>query len=205
MRKLMTVGQKKWYWQAFDAACFELGLVGREEREDYRHRAMVEACGKKSVNEMNSTTDFDAVMSRFAIDARDFEHAAKFAVAGGGRVARIVSIECSQILQLKDVEHGEEEAWRYLCGVLDQSRIANGRYLERKGYWLDIAPQNINKLLQILDTHRRRLIERLLTRDNVIDTLRFFDDCRYTAKPYNRIKVERGYYDDDREVVVNLR
>ena len=32
--------------------------------------------------------------------------------------------------------------------------------VEREDYWLDLAPADLARLLQILDTHRRRIVKR---------------------------------------------
>ena len=189
--RLITPQQKAAYWAAFQSACFNMGLTGREEKEVYRHRAMHEACGKSSINDLNTTDDFDKVMHRFYVDAGDFDQAAKYAVADAHRLSVLIKIECCQIMQLAG--KSEAEAQRYLGGVLDRSRIANGRNTDTGSYWLDCRPDNLPKLLAILDTHRRRLLRRIIDR-GVVDNLTFFPGHRYTVSPYSRTPVPSGYY-----------
>ena len=200
--RLITPKQKAAYWAAFQSACFNMGLSGREEKDYYRHRAMREACGKESINALNTTHDFEAVMHRFYVDAGDFEQAAKYAVADAHRMAMLIKIECCQIMQLTG--SSEAEAQRYLGGVLDQSRIANGRHTDTGTYWLDVAPANLTKLLAILDTYRRRLLRRIIDR-GVVDNLTFFPGHRYTVSPYTRTPVAAGYYRDLPDMTVNVR
>ena len=200
--RMITPKQKAAYWAAFQSACFNMGLTGREEKDYYRHRAMQEACGKSSINDLNTTDDFDKVMHRFYVDAGDFEQAAKYAVADAHRLSVLIKIECCQIMQLTGTS--EAEAQRYLGGVLDQSRIANGRYTGTGTYWLDVAPDKLPKLLAILDTHRRRLLRRIIDR-GVVDNLTFFPGHRYTASPYTRTPVASGYYRDLPDMTVNVQ
>ena len=199
----ITDKQKRVYWAAFKAACFNLGLTGSDEKDVYRHRAMREACGKSSINDLTTTHDFEAVVHRFFVDAGDFEQAAKFAIADIHRLAMLVKIECCQIMQLKGTS--EAESQRYLGGILDQSRIANGRNLDTGTYWLDVAPANLTKLLAILDTHRRRLVRRLISDGKAIDNLTFFPSHRYTVNPYNRLPVTSDYYATLPSMKVNVQ
>lgn len=198
----ITDKQKSVYWVAFKAACFNLGLSGREEKDAYRHRAMRETCGKESINDLSTTHDFEAVVHRFFVDAGDFEQAAKFAVSDEHRMAYLIKVECCQIMQLKGTS--EAKAQRYLGGVLDQSRIANGRNTDTGTYWLDVAPSNLSVLLSILDTHRRRLLRRILD-TGVVDNLTFFPTHRYTISPYTRTPVSPSYYGDLQTMKVNVQ
>ena len=71
-------------------------------------------------------------------------------------------------------------------------------------YWLDVAPDNLPKLLAILDTYRRRLLRRIIDR-GVVDNLTFFPGHRYTASPYTRTPVASGYYANLPDMTVNVR
>lgn len=200
----MTKPQRNAYWRAHRAACFNLGLRGHQAQDEYRHRVMREECGKESISEMNTTTDFDAVMHRFCVDAGDFEMAANFAVANHHRQAILIKILCCQIMQLKGHDTNRAEAQRYLGGVLDQSRIANGRNVDTDTYWLDVPPESLGKLLAILDTYRRRIITRLIAAGKAVDTLTFFPNCRYCSDPYNRLPVTVDYYANLSDLKVNI-
>ena len=202
--RAMTQRQRSVYWRAYRAACFNLGLRGHQAQDEYRHRVMREECGKESISEMNTTTDFDAVMHRFCVDAGDFEMAANFAVANHHRQAILIKILCCQIMQLKGHDTNRAEAQRYLGGVLDQSRIANGRNVDTDTYWLDVPPESLGKLLAILDTYRRRIVKRLIEDGKAVDTLAFFPDCRYCADPYNRLPVTVDYYANLSDLKVNI-
>ena len=202
--RAMTQRQRSVYWRAHRAACFNLGLRGHQAQDEYRHRVMREECGKESISEMNTTTDFDAVMHRFCVDAGDFEMAANFAVANHHRQAILIKILCCQIMQLKGHDTNRAEAQRYLGGVLDQSRIANGRNVDTDTYWLDVPPESLGKLLAILDTYRRRIVKRLIEDGKAVDTLAFFPDCRYCADPYNRLPVTVDYYANLSDLKVNI-
>jgi len=175
-----------------------------EDQDAYRKTVMRETCGKESLNDLNTTTDFEKVMHRFSVDSGDFEAAANYAIADVRRLSMLVKIECCQIMQLSGLE--ESDAQEYLGGILDQSMIAtNGRRTDTNTYWLDVAPQNVTKLLAMLDTHRRRLIRRLMETNQSADTLTFIPAARYTTNPYNRLAVQPNYYRDLPTLKVNVR
>ena len=202
--RTISAAQKGQFWRVFRDACFALGLQGKIEQSEYRHKLLKECCGKEHLNDLNTTTDYEAVMHRLSIDAGDFARAAKYAVADTHRVAMLVKIECCQILQLKGADEGA--AFDYLAGLLQRSRLADsGHNSDARTYWLDVPPGNVSKLLAILDTYRRKLVREFLTADKVIDSTGFFPGHRYTVCPYNRIPVKTAYYADLETVQVNVR
>ena len=74
----ITVKQRSAYFRAFGDACRELGLATGEEREEYRHRVMMEEVGKASIKDLDRTGDFDKVMARFCLDAGQLSAAAAY-------------------------------------------------------------------------------------------------------------------------------
>lgn len=199
----ITAAQKSYFWRVFREACFNLGLSGREAQAKYRHQTMKEACGKEHLSDLNTTTDYEAVMHRLCVDAGDFEGAAKFAVADIHRLAMLVKIECCQILQLKGASDADSCA--YLDGLIERSGLADlGSGADSGNYWLDVNPGNVMKLLQILDTYRRKLV-RAFINEGVVETTTFFPGHRYTVNPYNRVPVQKTYYQNLQKVVVNVR
>lgn len=156
----LTARQRTAYWGAHRAACVELELSTREEREAYRKLVMREECGKAHVSELGRTADFDRVMARFARDAGDYEAAAKFAVADEARQAALIRICLAQLMQLKGCPAGSADGAEYLAGIVEQARIPCGRDVRDSSFWLDCAPRHLVTLFRILDTHRRRLLRR---------------------------------------------
>ena len=157
----LTARQRACFWEAHKAACIELELATRDEREAYRKRIMRETCGKEHLAELGRTDDYDRVMARFAKDAGDWQAAAKFAVADEARQAALIRICCAQVMQLKGCEAGTEAGAAYLAGIVEQARIQCGRDVRESSFWMDVAPRSLVTLFRILDTHRRRLIKRL--------------------------------------------
>lgn len=157
----ITARQRAAYWDAHRAACINLELATRDEREAYRKRVMIEECGKHHLAELNRTADFDRVMARFAKDAGDWEAAGRFAAADEARQAALIRICLAQIMQLKGCPAGSTDGADYLAGIVAQARIACGRDVRDSSFWLDVAPGSLLALFQILDTHRRRMLKRL--------------------------------------------
>lgn len=188
----MTAKQRACFWEAHKAACIELELSTRDEREAYRKLVMREECGKEHVSELSRTADFDRVMARFAKDAGDWQAAAKFAVADEARQAALIRICCAQVLQLKGCADGSAAGAEYLAGIVEQARIPCGRDVRDSSFWLDVAPRSLVTLFRILDTHRRRLLKRI----SPAAPLAFDANTVYTILPDGiRLAYVPGAYD----------
>ena len=158
----LTKPQIAAYFRAANAAASALG----EPLDVYRKRVMKEVCNVTSIKQLNRTGDFDAVMTRFAEDAADYQSACHFAVGSGRRLAVLVGAVCEQVMQLKSLEAAATDAIAtatpaedYLRSILNRS--GNLRNDMAGGWWLDLADSNLQSVFAMLDTHRRRLIRRL--------------------------------------------
>ncbi len=150
------------YFRAASAAARALG----EPLDTYRKRVMKEVCNATSIKQLNRTSDFDAVMTRFAEDADDYQSACHYAVGSGRRLAVLIGAVCEQVMQLKSLEATATGAIAttapaedYLRTILNRS--GNLRSNQAGGWWLDLTDTNLQAVFAMLDTHRRRLIRRL--------------------------------------------
>ena len=158
----LTQPQIAAYFRAANAAARALG----EPLDAYRKRVMKEVCNVTSIKQLNRTSDFDAVMTRFAEDADDYQSACHFAVGSGRRLAVLIGAVCEQVMQLKSLEATATGATAtttpaedYLRTILNRS--GNLRSNQAGGWWLDLSDTNLQAVFAMLDTHRRRLIRRL--------------------------------------------
>lgn len=158
----LTQPQIAAYFRAANAAARALG----EPLDAYRKRVMKEVCDVTSIKQLNRTNDFDAVMTRFAEDAADYQSACHYAVGSGRRLAVLIGAVCEQVMQLKNLEATATDATTtttpaedYLRTILNRS--GNLRSNQAGGWWLDLSDTNLQAVFAMLDTHRRRLIRRL--------------------------------------------
>ena len=158
----LTKPQIAAYFRAASAAARALG----EPLDTYRKRVMKEVCNATSIKQLNRTNDFDAVMTRFAEAAADYQSACHYAVGSGRRLAVLIGAVCEQVMQLKSLETAETgapatttPAEDYLRTILNRS--GNLRSNQAGGWWLDLADTHLQAVFAMLDTHRRRLIRRL--------------------------------------------
>ena len=158
----LTKPQIAAYFRAANAAARALG----EPLDAYRKRVMKEVCNVTSIKQLNRTSDFDAVMTRFAEDAADYQSACHYAVGSERRLAVLIGAVCEQVMQLKSLESAETGATAtttpaedYLRTILNRS--GNLRSNQAGGWWLDLTDTNLQAVFAMLDTHRRRLIRRL--------------------------------------------
>ena len=158
----LTQPQIAAYFRAANAAARALG----EPLDAYRKRVMKEVCNVTSIKQLNRTNDFDAVMTRFAEDAADYQSACYYAVGSGRRLAVLIAAVCEQVMQLKCLETAETgapatttTAEDYLRTILNRS--GSLRPNQDGGWWLDLTDSHLQAVFAMLDTHRRRLIRRL--------------------------------------------
>lgn len=158
---MITKRQAALFWSSLAAAA-ECQAV--PDREAYRKRVLREELGVEHLRDVGRTGDFDKLMLRLAQDAEDWHGLAYYSVAGERRLADLVADCATQVLELSVAALGLSASAHldplgYVSGVLRQSAISPVR-VDGSDYWLDLAPDDLARLLQILDTHRRRLIKR---------------------------------------------
>lgn len=177
------------YGIAATAACLELGIAGAAEQHAYRAKVVEEETGCASIKRIRSEGDYEAVMARLWMDANDYQQAAKYSIGNERRMAYNVKVLAIQLMQLKSTD--EAEAKSYIGGVLDRARIPNGTRADDDSYWLDIRPDQVTSLFQILDTERRRVLKRFGNRVGALS-----DRIRYTVDGpiLTRQEVPRDYY-----------
>lgn len=176
----LTKPQIAAYFRAAGAAARALG----EPLDAYRKRVMKEVCNATSIKQLNRTNDFDAVMTRFAEDAADYQSACHYAVGSGRRLAVLIGAVCEQVMQLKSLEATATDATTtttpaedYLRTILNRS--GNLRNDTAGGWWLDLPDSNLQSVFAMLDTHRRRLIRRLNHSTSSFVPLAFSMDIGY--------------------------
>ncbi|MBO7206398.1 MAG: hypothetical protein J6W10_02160 [Kiritimatiellae bacterium] len=185
----LSKAQVSLYWKAVSAACQNLGIQGKVEREEYRKSVMEATTGKTSIKELSRTGDFDAVISQLRSDAGCFELAIDSADQAKKSWAYLIKVISIQLMQLKGGEPFEARA--YLSGLLDQARLPNGRSLDDNGYWVDLSIADAKRVFAMLDTHRRRLLRKWQSRSSFSPHIRY----EINGPILIRVEVALGYYD----------
>jgi hypothetical protein len=152
---ILTRSQQALFWRTFSAAVRNLGIADRDAQTAYRRQVLHDETGKDSLKLINHTTDYDRVMTRLALDANDYQLAARFDIAFERRWSYMCEVCATQIGQIIG---GEILPATYIAGICRQAGFA-GRLVDGS-WWLDLPLEDIVKLFQILDTHRRRLLKR---------------------------------------------
>lgn len=147
----MTPAQRASYWRAFSAACQELGLHSTADREAYRKEVMHTELGVDSSSEINNTDGFEKIMIRFWHDADRDDMALRF-MAGDARRLGAVAISLASDLTKSSPATSPQA---YIFGILKQMRIQTAT-LRTDDWFLDIPEQTTIRVIQVLDSHRRR-------------------------------------------------
>lgn len=155
---MITERQAAAFWRLLGAAARHQAVP---DREAYRKRILREELGVEHMSEIGRTNDYDRIMHRLALEAEDWDALAHYGVAGDRRMAALVSDCATQVLQLTCADPTVSSGIGYVNGILAQARLAPVRVVDADDYWLDISPDDLRVLLQILDSHRRRLLKRL--------------------------------------------
>lgn len=155
---MITERQAAAFWRLLGAAARHQAVP---DREAYRKRLLREELGVEHMSQIGRTTDYDRVMHRLALEAEDWDALAHYGVAGDRRMAELVADCATQVLQLSCADLTVASGIGYVNGILSQARLSPVRVVDADDYWLDLSPDDLRILLQILDTHRRRLLKRL--------------------------------------------
>lgn len=155
---MITERQFAAFWRLFGEAARHQAVP---DREAYRKRILREELGVEHMSQIGRTTDYDRVMHRLALEAEDWDALAHYGVAGDRRMAELVADCATQVLQLCCSDLTVPSGIGYVNGILSQARLSPVRVVDADDYWLDLSPDDLRILLQILDTHRRRLLKRL--------------------------------------------
>lgn len=173
--KPVTKAQYPKFFSMLRKAALNLGLATQQEVEDYRHQVMRDVCGCASIKDLNRKSDFDACIARFANDAGEYLAAIDIGLMETKRRAYVIKVMSIQIMQLKG--GSEADARNYLEGIICQARVPCGVYATDNSFWMDVSPASMQKLIQILDTYRRKLIKDKFPAAPVT----FDDTVRYTV------------------------
>lgn len=154
----MTDVQRRGFFNHLHAAV-RAQKVPFDKVEEYRHdlirRAVPHSGG--STKGVNNGDDFDRLMYLTCVEGNDFESAARWSLAPGERVAKMVEAMAEQVFQLSK---SAGNAATYLQGIIKQAGWNWALYAKEEGWWLDLTLPHLHRLMMMLDAHRRRLIKR---------------------------------------------
>lgn len=187
----ITRAQYPKFFSMLRKAALNLGLDTPQEIEDYRHRVLREEAGCESIKQLGRKADFDACIRRFAADAGDYAAAVDAGLMDARRRAYVVKVMAVQIMQLKGGSGAEARS--YLEAIMEQAKVVCGRSASDNSFWMDVSEASLQKVLQILDTYRRKLVKSAFPGGSA----KFDDTVRYEVSGPIRTRVTgipRDYY-----------
>ncbi|QBG47850.1 hypothetical protein EGM51_10760 [Verrucomicrobia bacterium S94] len=145
-------GQQGKYRTLVDAAYMAEAQRLRGEiprKDEWRRQLNVRTTGKYSTKQMNSTTDFDAVMLELAIIADDYYWINRLSTAAERRLRHIIE------WFIYDLEYLTKQTitWKYIQGICKQAGYADSL--------MDCPAEHLAKVMQMTDTHVRRLANKV--------------------------------------------
>lgn len=152
---MLSEGQRYKYFELFNRAwiahCEQEGKSpnSRSEETDFRRQINLETTQCYSIKEMNQTTDFDKVMLELAIIAFDEFWINRLSSAAERRIRWILKNQF-----IPDLEYLTHQAisWDYIKGICTQAGIPSDMN--------DCPADLLQKILQMVDTHIRRLAKK---------------------------------------------
>lgn len=114
-------------------------------KEDWRRQLNLDTTGFYSTKQMNQTTDFDKVMLELAIMADDYYWINRLSTSDERRLRHVIQwfIYDLEFLEQQKIE------WAYIQGICHQAGYVDSL--------LDCPAEHLAKVMQMVDTHIRRL------------------------------------------------
>ena len=175
----MTTKQMRQFWPAFARACDALSLTTSDEKNAYRSRIMMEEASASHLAEVSNTHGYEALMARLAADAGDYEDASRYAGGDDRRMAHMVDDCARQVFELSG--KAESDRLAYIRSILEQSGLVRQTSIVNAFWWLDYPDTTLDRIFQMLDTHRRRLLHRRLAVTGQRLPIRYVFGRRYSA------------------------
>ena len=175
----MTPKQIRQFWPAFARACDALGLTTSADKSAYRSRIMMEEASANHLAEVSNTHGYEALMARLAADAGDYEDATRYAGGDDRRMAHMVDDCARQVFELSG--KAESDRLAYIRSILEQSGLVRRATTVNIFWWLDYPDTTPERIFQMLDTHRRRLLHRRSAATGTRLPIRYCFGRRYTA------------------------
>ena len=161
----MTNRQRTLFFGLFARACEAQGIYGEQARDAFRHEliARVLPLSGGSLRNIGKGRDFDKLMAELSRLAQSAEASAHFATAEGRRWAYFIEAAARQVCELSAVrasmaEEPSQPPIAYIKGILVQAKWHWALAARGGEWWLDLTQVHEEKLFQMLDTHRRRLL-----------------------------------------------
>lgn len=166
----MTPRQRTLFFGLFARACEAQGIYGEQARNAFRHEliARLLPISGGSLRNVGKGRDFDKLMAELARLAQSTEAAGHFATAEGRRWAYFIEAAARQVCELAasyplsansyPLTAGFSAPIGYVMGILKQAKWHFALALRGGEWWLDLTQVHEEKLFQMLDTHRRRLL-----------------------------------------------
>ena len=175
----MTHKQIRQFWPAFARACDALGLTTSTDKSAYRSRIMMEEASANHLAKVSNTHGYEALMARLAADAGDYEDATRYAGGDDRRMAKMVDDCARQVFELSG--KAESDRLAYIRSILEQSGLGRRATTVNIFWWLDYPDTTPERIFQMLDTHRRRLLHRLSAATGTRLPIRYCFGRRYAA------------------------
>ena len=175
----MTPKQMRQFWPAFARACDAIGLIASADKDAYRSRIMMEEASANHLAEVYNTHGYEALMARLAADAGDYEGATRYAGGGDRRMAYMVDDCARQVFELSG--KAESDRLTYIRSILEQSGLVRQTAVVNAFWWLDYPDTTPERIFQMLDTHRRRLLRRRSAATGIRLPIRYCFGRRYAA------------------------
>ena len=161
----MTHRQRTLFFSLFADACEACGIFGAQAREAFRHELIVRTLPLSggSLRNVGKGRDYDKLMAELSRLAQRAEAAAHFATAQGRRMAYLIEAAARQVCELSRpgrVTPGQTPIV-YILGLIKQAGWRFALHAQGGEWWLDLTADHEQKLFNMLDTHRRRLLRAL--------------------------------------------
>lgn len=163
----LSKAQTGQYWRLFQQATSNMHM-DPNQCDKYRHEVLFEEAGVVHLGDLGTTSAYEKVMARMAVDAGDYELACRYATGDARRYRHMILDRARSVLEATAAAGKPDERTpeAYVAGVMFQGRLVYRPYdtpasfgvkLQEESAWEDIPPATLRLVLQILSSELAKL------------------------------------------------
>ncbi|MCK9185790.1 MAG: hypothetical protein M0P69_21620 [Bacteroidales bacterium] len=147
---LLSKAHTSKFWRLFQDACQESLPIGcdKEVKDAFRKKIIFDSTGQTSLTRVRPGQQYELLMAATAEMSDNYDARVYWSTCQERKFIHLIGACTTQIGQIAQEPH----AWSYVKGVLQQAHWPDD--------WQDVSSEMLHSVFMMLDTHRRRLLQR---------------------------------------------
>lgn len=147
---LLSKAHTNKFWKLFQEACQESLPTGCDKatKDAWRKKLIFDSTGQTSLTRVRPGQQYERLMAATADMTDNWSERLYWSTCQERKYLHLIGACVTQIGQITQETH----AWSYVKGVLKQANWPDD--------WQDVSSEMLHSVFMMLDTHRRRLLDR---------------------------------------------